>query len=355
METNGMDGSREENGFEEEEADQYRIDNIADLNGVNFIGLTNEEVKLYHFLNRNVEFQFYNKFALKREFAARRWNVLKNKRGETTQQAFMCFKEGFRDKKYLEREDRKQEPRAMTRCGCFAFCCVRLNKESGRWKFKRCMLGDYEVGTFRRKWEGMVAEFGLEGNQWAQEMYEKRKMWATTHIRGHFFAGFRTTSRCEGLNSQIGRYVHVRNNLTEFLKQFNRYMAYTRQRELEADFESIIEDPVLVTPLEDLEGFAAKVYTRKCTCQRMESIGLPCEHIVALLHHLEITELPDSLVLQRWTKYAKQCVEGSNVEGHNRQTCPQRRHEENAGTTTEGTDDDDNTGMDTQPFLYGAD
>ncbi|KAL4293447.1 hypothetical protein AHAS_Ahas18G0129000 [Arachis hypogaea] len=28
-------------------------------------------------------------------------------------------------------------------------------------------------------------------------MYEKRHMWATAHIRGKFFEGFRTTSRCE--------------------------------------------------------------------------------------------------------------------------------------------------------------
>ncbi|KAJ1391478.1 Zinc finger, PMZ-type [Sesbania bispinosa] len=168
-------------------------------------------------------------------------------------------------------------------------------------KFKRCMLGDYEVSTFRRKWEEMVAEFGLEGNQWVREMYEKRKMWATAHIRGNFFAGFRTTSRCEGLNSQIGR-----------------YLSYTRQRELEADFESIVGDLVLLTPLEDIEGFAAKVSSSnevKCTCQRMESVGIPCEHIISLLHYLETSELPDCLILTRWTKYAKQCVEGSNGEG----------------------------------------
>ncbi|KAJ1419551.1 Zinc finger, PMZ-type [Sesbania bispinosa] len=154
-----------------------------------------------------------------------------------------------------------------------------------------------------------------------------------------------TTSRWEGLNSQIGR-----------------------QRELEADFESIVGDPVLSTPLEEIERHAAKVYTRKvffmfrkvlfralklkvlsfmetpgsivyivekrlsdvhvwhvswvssnsvvkCTCQRMESIGIPCEHIISILHYLEIPQLPDSVVLTRWTKYAKQCVRGNNGEG----------------------------------------
>ncbi|KAJ1422689.1 protein FAR1-RELATED SEQUENCE 5-like [Sesbania bispinosa] len=111
----------------------------------------------------------------------------------------------------------------------------------------------------------MVVEFGVEGNQWVREM---------------------TSLRCEGLNSQIGRYVHVKNNLTEFLKQFNRYMSYTRQRELEANFESIVGDPVGLTPLEEIERFAAK-----------------------------IPELPECVVLTRWTKYAKQCVEETTVDG----------------------------------------
>jgi hypothetical protein len=31
-------------------------------------------------------------------------------------------------------------------------------------------------------------------------MYEKRHMWATAHIRGKCFAGFRITSRCEALS-----------------------------------------------------------------------------------------------------------------------------------------------------------
>ncbi|KAJ1401862.1 hypothetical protein SESBI_28492 [Sesbania bispinosa] len=42
----------------------------------------------------------------------------------------------------------------------------------------------------------------------------------------------------------------------------------------------------------------------------MESIGIPCEHVLALLNYLEIKELLESLVLNRWTKNAKQCAEG---------------------------------------------
>ncbi|XLT25170.1 hypothetical protein HN873_056462 [Arachis hypogaea] len=42
-----------------------------------------------------------------------------------------------------------------------------------------------------------------------------------------------------------------------------------------------------------------------CSCMRMESFGIPCEHIVCVLVHEDIEELPRSLVLPRWTKTAK--------------------------------------------------
>jgi len=48
------------------------------------------------------------------------------------------------------------------------------------------MFGDHEVWKFEKLWNEMVIEFGLEENSWINEMFEKRNMWATTHIRGIF-------------------------------------------------------------------------------------------------------------------------------------------------------------------------
>jgi len=68
---------------------------------------------------------------------------------------------------------------------------------------KKCMFGDHEVWKFEKLWNEMVIEFGLEENSWINEMFEKRNMWATSHIRGNFFAGIRTTSRCEAFHNDI--------------------------------------------------------------------------------------------------------------------------------------------------------
>ncbi|RYR13607.1 hypothetical protein Ahy_B04g070513 isoform A [Arachis hypogaea] len=117
-----------------------------------------------------------------------------------------------------------------------------VENPSFTFKFRKIMLGDYEIFVFKRKWVQLIEEFGLEDKPWVNNMYEEKHMWATAYIRGKFFASFRTTSRCEGLHSVVAR---------------------------------------------------------------MESFGIPCEHIVKVLVDRDICEIPRSLVLVRWTKKVK--------------------------------------------------
>ncbi|RYQ90632.1 hypothetical protein Ahy_B09g096681 isoform A [Arachis hypogaea] len=224
--------------------------------------------------------------------------------------------------------------------------------------FKNCMLGDYEIDVFRQKWFEMVEGFGIENKNWVLDMHKKRHSWATAHIRGKFFAGFRTTSRCEGLNSIIAKYVNSRYNLVEFIQHFNPCVDHIRWKEVQADLASVNGRPSMQTCFQQLKRSAANVYTLSifhmfqpilvraasmkvinmrqtgsyviysvgldrmpnemwrvfccdiemefnCLCMRMESFGIPCEHIVCVLVHEDIEELPRSLVLPRWTKTAK--------------------------------------------------
>jgi len=97
------------------------------------------------------------------------------------------------------------------------------------------MLGDLEVSVFEKLWAEMVQKFGLQDKNWINEMYEKKKLWATAHIRGRFFAGIRTMSRCEALHSHMGQYVHSRITMTDFVQQFHRCLTYFRFREIESD------------------------------------------------------------------------------------------------------------------------
>ncbi|KAL4300368.1 hypothetical protein AHAS_Ahas17G0193900 [Arachis hypogaea] len=131
-----------------------------------------------------------------------------------------------------------------------------------------------------------------------------------------------------------------------------------RRRELVADYKYVYGEPVVKTKLEAIEQFVATVYTREvfelfrevlmlasnvrvvstkrtsacvlfevvmyykkiswavswakkddefsCSCQRMESFGFSCVHMVEVLVYLNMTAIPKGLILDQWTKRAKQ-------------------------------------------------
>lgn len=49
-------------------------------------------------------------------------------------------------------------------------------------------------------------------------------------------------------------------------------------------------------------------------CQRIESIGLACSHILVVLILLDFNELPSCLILDRWTKNVKEVIRGKYLE-----------------------------------------
>uniref|UniRef100_A0A0R0KFN2 SWIM-type domain-containing protein n=1 Tax=Glycine max TaxID=3847 RepID=A0A0R0KFN2_SOYBN len=193
---------------------------------------------------------------------------------------------------------------------------------------------------FEEKWKEMVATFEFEDNTWI----------------GCVFVGIQTTSRCEAFHAHVAKYVHSRTNLTDFIEQFQRCLAYFLYRVIVADYSSTYGNEVLQTNLRSLERSGDDLFAKEmfklfqsylcrtiklrlvdckemvrfsvytvvkycsgsvwhvsycpstvdftCTCMRMQSIGLPCDHILAVLVSLNFMELPSSLVLNRWSKLA---------------------------------------------------
>ncbi|QHO52514.1 Protein FAR1-RELATED SEQUENCE [Arachis hypogaea] len=221
------------------------------------------------------------------------------------------------------------------------------------------MLADVEVAEFEMLWDAMVEECGVRELEWVKDVYEKKSSWATAYIRGRFYAGLRTTSRCESLHAKLGRFVESRYGILEFVTNFQRCVDFLRDNEEELDFRSSYGTPVLQTQFPELEKSGAINFTREifsryreslkrcvrvtilecieredrcvyvtqkyrrpnsrwdvvhmkrkeeflCSCLRMESFGLPCVHILAVLVRLDIDSLPKSLVLARLSKAAKE-------------------------------------------------
>ena len=51
----------------------------------------------------------------------------------------------------------------------------------------------------------------------------------------------------------------------------------------------------------------------RCSCQCMESFGIPCVHVIVVLVFLDMDKLPESLILKKWSMKAKEGVTVVNV------------------------------------------
>ncbi|XP_057719713.1 protein FAR1-RELATED SEQUENCE 5-like [Arachis stenosperma] len=111
--------------------------------------------------------------------------------------------------------------------------------------FRHCMLANFEVEEFEMHWQAMVEDYGTSDHEWVKDLYTKKSSWATAYIRGSFFAGIRTTSRCESLHAKLGRFVEKRYRVLEFVTNFQRCVDFLRDNEDKLEFRSSYGTPVI--------------------------------------------------------------------------------------------------------------
>ncbi|XP_028086514.1 protein FAR1-RELATED SEQUENCE 5-like [Camellia sinensis] len=205
--------------------------------------------------------------------------------------------------------------------------------------FKQCMDMETDETKFEHGWTTMVEEFGLQTNSWVLETYEKRHMWAEAYMRGHFFAGMKSTQRSECMNAYFNPFLQHKLKLYEFVRHYDRALARIRYNEAGDDAETNNTFPVLITMFRDeiLEEGKLNVkdmfplpdgqkcyYIHKykvkdrswivthspmdaamrCSCMKFESLGLPCCHMICVMKAENLTQIPPTCVLHRWTRAA---------------------------------------------------
>ncbi|TXG60642.1 hypothetical protein EZV62_015215 [Acer yangbiense] len=171
-----------------------------------------------------------------------------------------------------------------------------------------------------------------------------------------------STQRSESINYFLNRFLYRRLKLYEFINHIDKAMSRLRNNEMNDDFDTINEHPVLVTHLLQLEKHAAEVYTRntfawvrdeikseaklsilncvddmdsvmytfktfavgdktwkvrytpftnnfKCSCKMFQTMGIPCCHAFSVMKAMNQHHIPARLIMQRWTKNAKDVSE----------------------------------------------
>ncbi|CAI0543979.1 unnamed protein product [Linum tenue] len=221
------------------------------------------------------------------------------------------------------------------------------------------MKSRISVEEFEESWQHLVTETKLDQHPWVKGLYADRHMWCEAYLKGKFFGGMATTSRCEGMNSTINKYVDKKLTLFEFVKRYERMVDKLRFNESKDDFRAFNSKSVCSHVLRGYEKQAEELYTptmfelfkeelngetsyllsepmRKegefeifklhqwskssrvriveydtkedkviCSCSLFESMGIPCRHILNVIKLRGMHAIPQSCFKLRWTKKAK--------------------------------------------------
>ncbi|XP_025702657.1 protein FAR1-RELATED SEQUENCE 5-like [Arachis hypogaea] len=232
------------------------------------------------------------------------------------------------------------------------------NEHMFRDLFSKWLYSDMGIEEFENEWATATEEFRFNEKCWALQMYKKKHMWVSAYLRGKFCAGYRTTSRCEGLNSHVKKFLTSRHTILELVHNLEVLVREYRNNEMVAQFNSVNSIPVMTTCLDPIEKGAARMYTRAifslvkkeidavrvvnyvakrristtivytteeygnpsrtfitqfdrnmgkflCHCRFWEREGFPCRHMFFVMKYEHVQEIPHRLVLTRWWKDAK--------------------------------------------------
>lgn len=223
-----------------------------------------------------------------------------------------------------------------------------------------CLWEVDSKAEYDAKWENVLANHGLENNQWLAGLHSIRNKWVPAYVKHVFSAGMSSSQRAESAHAFFKRYITKKNTLMEFIIRFDRAVSKLRSSELRCDHVDLNEKPPERSLLTLMHHQMASIYTRTifdmfdkevrrgfmckvnviyeddgktvyqvtervrsgvsrckelvydkvadmciCSCKGFEFRGVPCRHILAYLTLNQVDNLPEKYILKRWTQTAK--------------------------------------------------
>ncbi|XP_021749397.1 protein FAR-RED IMPAIRED RESPONSE 1-like [Chenopodium quinoa] len=231
--------------------------------------------------------------------------------------------------------------------------------------FMKCVDRARTPTEFEEAWEDLMKAYPkVRDKKWAKDLYSVKSKWAEAFMVGHFYAGMRSTQRCESMNSSLKTVITSKIMLYRFVELYDQVLEHIRFEEDQDDYISTHKFPVIGGVLTEIKTQAARTYTRNaynlfckelgyesrhivtkmeedemhvdgpsvtfwlndcvvvkeckyvvcfnkklqsmvCCCMKLELIGIPCRHMFECMKHYGMVELPAGVILRRWKIRAK--------------------------------------------------
>uniref|UniRef100_A0A7N0TF99 Protein FAR1-RELATED SEQUENCE n=1 Tax=Kalanchoe fedtschenkoi TaxID=63787 RepID=A0A7N0TF99_KALFE len=223
-------------------------------------------------------------------------------------------------------------------------------------KFNKCIFKSWTEEDFDMRWWKMIGRFELQEYEWIRLLYDHRKKWVPTYMKGTFLGGMCPIQRSESMSAFLDRYIHKKITLKEFVRQYGTILHNIFEDEALADFDTWHKQPALKSPspwekqvsalythaifkkfqvevlgvvgchiekvgddgttvtfkVQDCEKnerfYVAWIEAKSevyCSCRSFEYRGFLCRHAMIVLQICGFSSIPSQYILTRWTKDAK--------------------------------------------------
>ncbi|XP_037480348.1 protein FAR1-RELATED SEQUENCE 5-like [Triticum dicoccoides] len=224
--------------------------------------------------------------------------------------------------------------------------------------FYTCINQSETIEEFEETWQHMLHCFEVAENKHLKNMWQTRHMWAPAYFKNKFFPFTSTTGRSEEINSYFKTLIRPADSVWRFVQQYEMCQETMLDREDNAGFTGETTTPPLYSRY-NIERQAAAYYTRsvfgkfqkqviastgfiinqdaeyrgqgllfelkassyenqklysvhvmmdeglfECSCHYFEMNGLICAHIIRAMVHLNVQEIPQQYLLERWSEAA---------------------------------------------------
>ncbi|KAG6700022.1 hypothetical protein I3842_08G090500 [Carya illinoinensis] len=187
--------------------------------------------------------------------------------------------------------------------------------------------------------DSIMTKYGLVGNYWLENLYNRRHKWVPAYLRTTFCAGMSTTQRSESMNKFFKDYVCSSMMVSDFVHQYEKTLdaRYFKKKEKDVRTKST-KAAASIYPRKSFEIFQDELFNSQqykaskvqkegekkpiyyvtlesgeakaiCTCHMFEFLGIVCRHILCVLtKKSKLDVLPYHYVVERWTINAKSRV-----------------------------------------------
>nr|XP_025625173.1 protein FAR1-RELATED SEQUENCE 5-like [Arachis hypogaea] len=223
--------------------------------------------------------------------------------------------------------------------------CIQRVKETEFHKvFQKALYANLDINKFEEYWKTAVESLGLQYNSWVQSTYDCRESWAMAYLRDTFCAGYRTTSRCEGINAFVKGFLRSTDSILELVHGLDRVVKNYRNNEVytQAVFREVKKQIKGVATLlfrgkESISTTCVYKFSKmgkpnrtyrvlydpneemiECECSMWNSEGIPCSNIFCVMKYEGLEKIPSGLILSRWFKDTKdwRSKPPESTEGH---------------------------------------